>query len=181
MKKAMILSLITFFSVVSCSEYGIPVTPFHFKSYPEMVQYFQKKACSEEKVKLSVYNYDKTKYTPKIITPCSFDLENYDRRNLCYLSFKDRKDGINITLHSKEVFKRMYDFVTNYGHFIERPIRPENTIFVLELEKDTSIKTVEHILMALSVLYQDIRDEIGSTKLGDMPIILTDKELYKDL
>ena len=151
-----------------------------FKNFADLLEYSKKQACSEKENFLVVYNYDGTEYTPKIMNPCKFSLANYNKRNLSYISMRDREDGINLSEHTQIVKKQMDEFVNNMG---ANPIwseSPDKAIFVLELNASTSIKNLNQYLMALSVVYEEIIHFRYRDQMKGIPVILTSKELYSE-
>lgn len=151
-----------------------------FKSVSEILAYAKKQACNEKENYLTVFNYDGTKYTPKIMNPCEFDIADYDRRNLSYISMRDRTDGINLAAHTQVVKSQMDQFVNNMGGNPLWSESPDKAIFILQIDESTSIKNVNQYLMALSVVYEEVLHFNYRDQMKGIPIILTTEELYSE-
>ncbi len=149
-----------------------------FKSFAEILEYYRRQACDAKENFLTVYNYDGTEYTPKIMNPCEFQLDDYKRQNLCYISMRDRVDGINLTAHTQIVKSKMDEFINNMGSNSSWSDSPDKATFVLEVNERTSIQNLNQYLMALSVIYEEVLHFKYRKVMKGIPIILTSQELY---
>lgn len=159
----------------------VEVETNRFKSYSDMVEYFDGVACQDREAGLIVHNYDGTPYHPQIVNPCEFNLDNYQRRNLFYLSTTDRKDGVDVNAHTQVIKSKMDAFVNNMGGHPDLSIDPSQAVFVLQLDEHFPMNTADHLLMALSVIYEEVLHFKYRKQMKGIPIILTDEELYPDV
>ena len=167
--------LLVILCTVSCKQ---SVETGQFDSYGSLVEFFDRAACKNQQKELVVYNYDRTEYFPQVLNPCEFNIDNYDRRNLCYLSTADRKDGINIHKDTKVVKAKMESFINNMGAHPSLSTNPAEAKFILELNPDYPRKQADHLLMALSVVYEEVLHFNYRKKMRGIPIILSSKVLY---
>jgi len=164
------------FMHVSCANPSRSIRTF--KSFSDVLSYVKQEACNEKENYLKVYNYDGTEYTPKIMNPCEFDIANYERRNLSYISMRDRSDGINLSANTQVVKSKMDEFVNNMGANPSWSESPDKAIFVLQINESVSIKNINQYLMALSVVYEEVIHFKYRDQMKGIPIILTSEELY---
>lgn len=167
--KSIYLVIVLFFMAGCVKE----VNTLQFESYGSMVKFFNKAACDKNTPQLVVFNYDGTKYYPQIINKCNMDLKNFERRNLCFLTTKEREDAININDNPKIVKNDMDKFINNMGLSKSLSIDPSQAKFVLELDENYPIKTVDHLLMALSVIYEEVLHFDYRKQMKGIPIIIT--------
>lgn len=167
------------FIIICFSNCGNPTKSIKsFKSFSELLSYSKEQACNGKKNYLKVFNYDGTEYTPQIKNSCEFNLADYDRRNLCYISLRDRNDGINLASHTQVVKSKMDEFLNNMGGNSSWSESPDKAIFILQLPESISMINVNQNLMALSVVFEEVLHFKYRDQMKGIPVILTSKELY---